>query len=79
VFISAVYGVLYRSVCVGLEVCAHLVVGVVCVVGVCGGCLRCWGLCAFVIKSLRRLWALSAVTQHLMLLMMGIFAQNISS
>ena len=30
VFISVVYGVLYRSVCVGLEVCAHLVVGGVC-------------------------------------------------
>ena len=61
VFISAVYGVLYRSVCVGLEVCAHLVVGGVCVAGVRGGGLRCWGLCVFVIESLRRLWMFSVV------------------
>jgi len=39
----------------GLEVCAHLVVGGVCVAGVRGEGLRCWGLCVFVIKSLRRL------------------------
>ena len=41
------------SLCVwGLEVSAHLVVGGVCVAGVLGGGLRCWGLCVFVIKSL---------------------------
>ena len=34
----------------GLEVCAHLVVGGVCVAEVCGGGLRCWGLCVFVIS-----------------------------
>ena len=39
----------------GLEVCAHLIVGGLCVAEVCGGGLRCWGLCVFVIKSLRRL------------------------
>ena len=40
----------------GLEVCAHLVVGGVCVAGVRGGGVRCWGVCvcAFVIESLRR-------------------------
>ena len=37
----------------GLEVCVHLVVGGVCVAGVRGEGLRCWGLCVFVIKSLR--------------------------
>jgi len=36
----------------GLEVCAHLVVGGVCVAEVRGGGLRCWGLCVFMIKSL---------------------------
>ena len=36
-----------------LEVCAHLFVGGVCVMEVRGGGLRCWGLCVFVIKSLR--------------------------
>jgi len=41
----------------GLEVCAHLVVGGC----VCGGSLRCWGFCVFVIKSLRRLWVFSVV------------------
>jgi len=42
----------------GLEVCAHLVVGdvCVCVAEVRGGGLRCWELCVFLIKSLRRLW-----------------------
>ena len=39
----------------GLEVCAYLVVGGVCVVEVRGGGVRCWGLCVFVIKCLRRL------------------------
>jgi len=39
----------------GLEVCAHLVVGGVCVAGVRGGGLRCWGLCVFVFNSLRGL------------------------
>ena len=47
----------------GLEVCAHLVVGEVCVVGVCGGGLRCWGLCVFVNKSLRGLWVFSVVVR----------------
>ena len=42
VLISAVCGVLYRSVCV---VCTHLVVGGVCVAEVRGGGLRCWGGC----------------------------------
>ena len=45
----------------GLEVCAHLVVGGVCVAGVCGGSLRCWGLCVFAIESLRGLWVFSVV------------------
>ena len=45
----------------GLEVCAHLVVEGVCVAGVRGGGLRCWGLCVFVIESLRRLWVFSVV------------------
>ena len=45
----------------GLEVCVHLVVGGVCVAQVHGGGLRCWGLCAFVIKSVRRLWVFSVV------------------
>ena len=43
----------------GLEVCAHLVVGGVCVAGVRGGGLSCWGLCVFVIESLHRLWVFS--------------------
>jgi len=47
----------------GLEVCAHLVVGGVCVAEVCGGGLRCWGLCVFVIKSLFRLWVFSVVVR----------------
>jgi hypothetical protein len=47
----------------GLEVCAHLVVGGVCVAEVRGGGLRCWGLCVFVIKSLRRLWVFSVVVR----------------
>ena len=46
----------------GLEVRAHLVVEGVCVAGVRGGGLRCWGLCVFVIESLRRLWVFSVVT-----------------
>ena len=45
----------------GLEVCAHLVVGGVCVAEVRGGGLRCWGLCVFVIKSLPRLWVFGVV------------------
>ena len=45
----------------GLEVCGHLIVGGVCVAGDCGGGLRCWGLCVFVIESLRRLWVLGVV------------------
>jgi hypothetical protein len=45
----------------GLEVCAHLVVGGVCVAEVSGAGLRCWGLCVFVIESLRRLWVFSVV------------------
>ena len=47
----------------GMEVCAHLVVGGVCVPEVRGGGLRCWGLCAFVIKSLCRLWVYSVVVR----------------
>jgi len=52
------------QVCVflwGLEVCAHLVVGGVCVAEVCDGGLRCWGLCVSVIKCLRRLRVFSVV------------------
>ena len=45
----------------GMEVCVHLVVGGVCVVGVRGGGLRGWGLCVFVIESLHRLWVFSVV------------------
>ena len=45
----------------GLEVCAHVVVEGVCVAGVRGGSLRCWGLCVFVVESLRRLWLFSVV------------------
>jgi len=37
----------------GMEVCVHLVVGGMCVAEVRGGGLGCWGLCVFVIKSLR--------------------------
>ena len=29
--------------------------------GVCGGGVRCWGFCVFVIESLRRLWVFSVV------------------
>jgi len=47
----------------GLEVCAHLVVGGVCVAGVRGGGLRCWGLCVFVIEFLRGLCMLSVVVR----------------
>jgi len=47
----------------GLEVCAHLVVGGVCVAEVRGGGLRCWELCVFVIKSLHRLWVFSVVVR----------------
>ena len=39
----------------GMEVCVHLVVRGMCVAGVRGGGLGCYGLCVFVIKSLRRL------------------------
>jgi len=31
----------------GLEVCAHLILGGVCVAEGCGGGLRCWGLPLF--------------------------------
>jgi len=47
----------------GPEVCAHLVVGGVCVAEVRGGDLRFWGLCVFVIKSVRRLWVFSMVVR----------------
>jgi len=47
----------------GLEVCAHLVLGGVCVAEVRGGGLRCWGLCVFVIKCLRGLWLFSVVVR----------------
>jgi len=43
------------------EVCAYLAVGGVCLAEFRGGGLRCWGLCVFVIKSLRRLWVFSVV------------------
>ena len=45
----------------GLEVCAHRVVGGVCVAEVRGGGFSCWGLCVFVIKFVRRVWVLSVV------------------
>ena len=32
-----------------------------CVAEGCGGDLRCWGLCVFVIKCVRRLWVFSVV------------------
>ena len=44
-----------------LEDCAHLGLGGVCVAGVRGGGLSCWGLCVFVIESLCRLWVFSVV------------------
>ena len=47
----------------GLEVCGHQVVGGVCVAEVRGGGLRCWRLCVFVIKSLRRLWVFRVVVR----------------
>ena len=34
-----------------------------CVAGVRGGSLRCWGLCVFVIKFVRRLWVFSVVVR----------------
>ena len=62
VFISAVCGVLHRSVCVGTGgLCSPGCGRAVCVAEVRGGELRCWGLCVFVIKSLRRLWMFSVV------------------
>ena len=58
-FISPVYGVLYRSVCVRTGgLCSPG-----CGSGVCSGGLRCWGLCVFVMKSLRRLWVFSVVVR----------------
>jgi hypothetical protein len=68
VFIDVVYGVLYGSVCVanrGLcsPGCGRGVCVCVCVVGVRGGGLRCWGMCVFVIESLRRLWVFSVVVR----------------
>jgi len=62
VFISAVYGVLYRSVCVGTGgLCSPG-----CGRGVCsGGSWRRFKvlgvLCVFVIKFLRRFWVFSVV------------------
>ena len=47
----------------GLEVCDHLVVGGMFVAEVRSGGLRCWGLCAFVIKCLPRLWVFSVVVR----------------
>ena len=38
-----------------LEVCAHLIVGGLCVAEVRGGGLRCWALGVFVINSVRGL------------------------
>jgi len=46
-----------------LEVCAHLIVGGLCVAEVRGGGLRCSGLCVFVIKSVRRLWVFSVAVR----------------
>jgi len=66
VFISAVYGVLYRSDCVGTVGLCSPGCGrgvCVCVAEVRGRGLRCWGLCVFVIKSLRRLWVFSVVVR----------------
>jgi hypothetical protein len=56
VFINAVYGVMYRSVCVGTGgLCSPG-----CGRGVCSGVswwrFKVLGLCVFVIKSVRRLW-----------------------
>ena len=48
----------------GLEVCAHLVVGGLCLAEVRGGGLRFWGLCVFVIESLRMLWVFSVVVRR---------------
>ena len=60
-FINVVCGVLYRSVCVGTGgLCSPSCGRGVCVAEVRGGGLRCWGLCVFVIKSLRRLWVYGA-------------------
>jgi hypothetical protein len=47
----------------GLEVCAHLVVGGVCVAEIRGGGLRCWGLCVFVIESVLGLRVFSVVVR----------------
>jgi len=47
----------------GLVVCAQLFVGWVCVAEVHGGSLKCWRLCVFVIKSLRRMWVFSVVVR----------------
>ena len=62
-FISAVYGVLYRSVCVGTGgLCSPG-----CGRGVCSGgswwMFKVLGLGVFVIKSLRRLWVFSVVVR----------------
>jgi len=45
----------------GMEGCADLVVGRVCVVEDCGVDIRCWGLCVYVIKCVRGLWVFSVV------------------
>jgi len=47
----------------GLQFCAHLVVGGLCVMEVRGGGLKCWGLCVFVIKFLCRLWWFSVMVR----------------
>ena len=63
---QCMYGVLYRSVCVGTgglypPGCGRAVC--VCVAEVCGGGLMFWGLCVFVIKSVRRLWVVNVVVR----------------
>ena len=62
-FINAVYGVLYRSVCVGTGgLCSPS-----CGRGLCSGGswwrFKVLGLCVFVIESLRRLWVLDVVVR----------------
>ena len=65
VFISVVCGVLYRFVCVGSGgLCGDCRFGRgVCVAEVRGGGLRCWGLCVFVIESVRGLWVFGVVVR----------------
>ena len=64
-FISAVYGVLYRSVCAGTGgLCSPG-----CGRGVCSGGLwwrfKLLGLCVFVVESLHRLWLFSVLVGYI--------------